>query len=118
MLSPRVLAALLAASLALPAGAARADEDRDLLRPDRTTGGQIGAAIGIIVTPSVGPEAILPCTLIGHGVDRLSTRLANDVSGPLWRSLEQGPVGKHLGTLGGDISREAKKFGGDVAREF
>ena len=79
--------------------------DPDLFRPDRTTGGQIGFAGGLVVGTVYGvPEAAIPAMVVGHGLDRLSTRVCNDITGPAWKRIEKGPLGQAAGDLGRDIS--------------
>lgn len=67
------------------ASTATAKEDPDLFRPDRTTGGQLGIAAGTIASPFVGPEAIGIGAAVGHGTDRIATRITNDITGPTYR---------------------------------
>ena len=37
--------------------------------------------------------------IIGHGLDRVITRVVNDITGPAWQAIENGPVGDALGSL-------------------
>jgi hypothetical protein len=79
--------------IAATAPAAFAKEDPDLLRPERTTGGQIGIGAGLVAgTIYGGPEGGIAAAaiggLIGHGTDRLITRTSNDLTGPAWKKVE------------------------------
>ena len=89
-------------------------DDPDMLNPFNTTGGQIGFGTGIIVgTYTGGIQGALgggvAGAIIGHGLDRIITRVSNDITGPAWKELENGIIGKSLGDLGGGISKAWKK---------
>jgi len=79
-----------------------AKEDPDLFKPQNTTGGQIGLGVGLAAgTAYGGPEAGISAgasgMLIGHGLDRATTRTSNDLTGPAWHRLERSNVGKKAG---------------------
>lgn len=80
--------------------------DPDLFRPFKTTGGEIGFGIGLVIGVCAGDpvEGALAGALVGHGMDRVITRVVNDITGPAWEAVQHGPVGQVLGDAGREIS--------------
>lgn len=81
-------------------------DDPELFEPWNTTGGRIGSGVGLAVGtfyggPAGGTAGAASGMLIGHGLDRVVTNISNDVTGPLWRSIERGPIGEVLGGIFG-----------------
>jgi hypothetical protein len=68
-------------------------------KPSETTGGRIGFGVGLIIGTMAGDpiDGAVGGTLIGHGLDRVVTAIANDVTGPAWKQLERGALGQALG---------------------
>lgn len=82
------------------------EQDPDLFEPWNTTGGRIGFGVGLAVGtffggPGGGAAGAGEGMLIGHGLDRVVTNVSNDVTGPIWKSIEDGPIGKKLGDIFG-----------------
>ena len=75
--------------------------DPDANRPWNTTGGIIGTGVGFVLGTLYGDPVgtSVEGQAIGHFVDRQITRIQNDITGPWWATVENGPIGQVLGGL-------------------
>ena len=75
--------------------------DPDANRPWNTTGGIIGTGVGLVLGIIYGDPVgtSVEGQAVGHFLDREITRIQNDVSGPWWATVENGPTGEVLGGI-------------------
>jgi len=65
----------------------------------------VGVAVGMYFGgPAGAATGLAEGAIIGHGLDRVITRIANDITGPNWKNFERG-----VNHAGGQLSQEWKK---------
>ena len=72
---------------------ANSADDPILTSPQQSTGGQIGFGAGLVIGtyyggPEGGASGAVSGALFGHGIDRVSTHVGNDLAGPMWHKAE------------------------------